>query len=97
VSTIKFDLQEDLEELRARVYLSTKVKVTKKELLEIVFRVGMKHIPQILEEIKPQKTTLDDKTIESILELAEDFGPGTESLSSRVDEIVYDLKKENEK
>ncbi len=97
VSTVKFDLQEDLEELQARIFLSTKVKLTKKEVLELVFRIGAKDFQQIINEIKPQSNTLDNKTIESILELVEDFGPGTENLSGQVDEIVYGFNKENKK
>lgn len=94
VSTVKFDLQDDLEELRARIYLSTKVKLTKKEVLELVFRIGAKDFQQIINEIDPQTDTLDNKTIESIHDLIEDFGSGTENLSSRVDETVYGFKKE---
>ena len=97
VSTVKFDLQEDLEELQARIFLSTKVKLSKKEVLELVFRIGAKDFQQIINEIKPQSNTLDNKTIESILELVEDFGPGTENLSVQVDEIVYGFNKENKK
>jgi hypothetical protein len=94
VSTVKFDLHEDLEELQARIFLSTRVKLTKKEVLELVFRIGTKDFQKIIEEIKPQANSLDEKTIESVLELVEDFGPGTEDLSSRIDEITYGFKKE---
>jgi len=97
VSTVKFDLHEDLEELQARIYLRTKIKLTKKEVLELVFRIGTRNYEQIINEIKPQGSKLDDKTIESILDLVEDFGSGTEKLSTQVDEIVYGFKKENKK
>ena len=35
VSTVKFDLQEDLEELQAKIYLDTKKKLSKKDILEL--------------------------------------------------------------
>ena len=77
--------------------MSTKVKLTKKEVLELVFRIGTKNYQQLIDEIKPKEEKIDDKTIDSVLKLVEDLGPGTESLSSQVDEVVYGFRKEKKK
>ncbi len=89
MSTVKFDLQDDLEELQARLYLDTRVKLTKKQILELVFRIGRDHYDRLVQEIRSKECPLDDKTIKKILSMTEDFGAGSEDLSSRVDEIVY--------
>ena len=93
VSTVKFDLQEDLEELQARIYLDTKKKLSKKDILELAFRIGAKNYEQLINEIQQRKTSLDDNIIESVLTFASDFGEGTEKLSSQVNRIVYDLER----
>ncbi len=93
VSTVKFDLQEDLEELQARIYLDTKKKLSKKDILELTFRIGAKNYEQLIHEIQQRKTSLDDNVIESVLTFASDFGEGTEKLSSQVNKIVYDLER----
>ncbi|MBD3159418.1 MAG: hypothetical protein GF309_11560 [Candidatus Lokiarchaeota archaeon] len=89
MSTVKFDLQDDLEELQARLYLDTGKRLTKKEILELVFRIGTENYDRIVSEIQAGEVPLTDETIQEILSLAEDLGPGSEDLSSRVDEIVY--------
>lgn len=89
VSTVKFDLQDDLEELQARLYLDTGKRLTKKALLELVFKIGAKDYNRILSEVQAGEVPLTDETIQEILSLAEDLGPDSEDLSSRVDEIVY--------
>lgn len=93
VSTVKFDLQEDLEELQARIYLDTKKKLSKKDILELTFRIGAKNYEQLIYEIQQKKTSLDDNVIESVLTFASDFGEGTEKLSSQVNKIAYDLER----
>jgi hypothetical protein len=89
VSTVKFDLKEDLEELQARLYLDTRKRLTKKEILEIVFRIGLENYNLIVNEVRLKELPLDDETIKKVLSLAEDLGPGSENLSSRIDEVVY--------
>ncbi len=42
LSIVKFGLQDDLEELQARIYLET-VRLTKKELLELIFKIDLEH------------------------------------------------------
>lgn len=93
VSTVKFDLQEDLEELQARIYLDTKKKLSKKDILELTFRIGTKNYEQLINEIQQKKTSLNDNIIESVLIFASDFGEGTEKLSSQVNKITYDLER----
>jgi len=89
VSTVKFDLKDDLEELQARLYLDTRKRLTKKEILEIVFRIGLENYELIVNEVRLMDYPLDDDVIEKVLSLAEDFGPGSEDLSSNVDDVVY--------
>lgn len=89
VSTVKFDLKDDLEELQARLYLDTRKRLTKKEILEIVFRIGLENYDLIVKEVRLKELPLDDDTIKKILSLAEDLGQGSEDLSSKVDEVVY--------
>lgn len=92
VSTVKFDLHDDLEELQARIYLDTKKKLSKKEILELVFRIGAQNYDQILKALQPEEKSLDDQIIQSVLAYSEDFGEGTENLSSKVDAIVYRME-----
>lgn len=89
VSTVKFDLKDDLEELQARLYLDTRKRLTKKEILEIVFRIGLENYDLIVNEVRLMDYPLDDDVIEKVLSLAEDLGPRSEDLSSRVDDVVY--------
>ena len=89
MSTVKFGLHDDLEELQARLYLDTRKRLSKREILELVFRIGLEHYDLIVEEIKSAEQPLDDDTIKRVLSMAEDLGPGSEDLSSRVDEVVY--------
>lgn len=86
---MKFDLKDDLEELQARLYLDTRKRLTKKEILEIVFKIGLENYALIVKEVRMKELPLDDNTIVKVLSLAEDFGPGSEDLSSKVDEVVY--------
>jgi hypothetical protein len=89
MSTVKFDLQDDLEELCARLYLDTRKRLTKKEALELVFKIGLENYDLIVREVQARDHPLDDEVIKKVLALAEDMGPGSEDLSSRVDETVY--------
>jgi len=89
VSTVKFDLKDDLEELQARLYLDTRKRLTKKEILEIVFRIGLENYELIVNEVRLMDYPLDDAVIEKVLSLAEDLGPGSEDLSLSVDDVVY--------
>jgi len=89
VSTVKFDLQDDLEELQARLYLDTRNRLTKKEILELAFRIGLQNYDLIVKNVQSGEQPLCDETIQKVLSLAEDLGPGSEDLSSKVDEVVY--------
>ena len=52
MSTIKFDKQDELNELIARIYLDTNKKFTKKALLEIIFELGTEDYYALLDKIK---------------------------------------------
>ncbi|MHA1881962.1 MAG: hypothetical protein ACTSUO_02840 [Candidatus Thorarchaeota archaeon] len=89
MTTVKFDLKDDLEELQARLYLDTRKRLTKKEILEIVFKMGMENYDLIVKYLQSNEQPLTDETIKKILSLTEDMGEGSEDLSSKVDDIVY--------
>lgn len=89
VTTVKFDLKDDLEELQARLYLDTRKRLTKKEILEIVFKMGMENYDLIVKYLQSKEQPLTRETIKKVLSLAEDMGEGSEDLSSKVDDIVY--------
>jgi hypothetical protein len=55
MSTIKFDNLERIDELIARIYLDTKHKLSKKELLNIIFELGIRDYPLLLRKIKEPK------------------------------------------
>ena len=52
MATIKFDKQDELDEIIARIYLDTNKKFTKKELLEIIFELGIQDYHALLNKIK---------------------------------------------
>ena len=89
MSTVKFDLQTDLEELQARIYLDTKKKVTKKDILELTFKIGAKNYNRLIEEIEKEDQSISLEKVNEILINAMDFGEGTENLSRDVDAILY--------
>ena len=89
MSTVKFDLQDDLEEIKAKIYLDTHKKLTKKQVLELIFRIGKRNYEDILRELQTHNQPLSDKTVKQIHTLAEDFGSGTEDLSKRINELCY--------
>ncbi len=89
MSTVKFNLQEELEELQAKIFLETKRKFSKKELLELVFQIGAKNYTQIINEVKKESKPVTDELIQEILSLSEDLGKGSETLSLNVDKIAY--------
>jgi hypothetical protein len=89
VTTVKFDLKDDLEELQARLYLDTRKRLTKKEILELVFKMGLENYDLIVESLRSREQPLSDETIKKVLSLAEDMGKGSEDLSSKVDETIY--------
>ncbi|OLS21302.1 MAG: hypothetical protein HeimC3_36190 [Candidatus Heimdallarchaeota archaeon LC_3] len=90
MSTVKFDLQDELDEIQARVYLEKKIKLTKKEILELIFKIGLEQYEEILKRVDNRQQKIDDTLIEEILSLSEDFGVGSEDFSSKLDEILYE-------
>ncbi len=89
MSTVKFDLQTDLEELQARIYLDTRKKLTKKDILEITFKIGAKNYNQLIEEIEKGNRSISPEKVNEILIDVMDFGEGTENLSQDIDTILY--------
>ena len=90
MSTVKFDLQDELNSFQARIYLDTKHKMSKKEVLELVFKVGSSNYDQILQQVRNMdQDDLSDEIIERIAGMGIDFGDGTERLSTEIDRILY--------
>ena len=90
MSTVKFELQDDLNELQARIYLATKKKLSKKEILELTFNFSKNNFDRLISLIlEEDQGELNDNDIKDILSLASDLGKDTENLSSEVDDIVY--------
>ena len=89
MAVMRFDLQDKLEELQARIYLDTRKRPSKKELLELIFQIGLENYDLIIQRVLSNKKTLDKQTIKKVLSMAEDLGPGSEDLSLREEDIVY--------
>jgi len=51
MATIKFDRQNELDEIIARIYLDTNKKFTKKDLLEIIFELGIQDYHALLNKV----------------------------------------------
>jgi len=51
MATIKFDRQDELDKIIARIYLDTNKKYTKKDLLEIIFELGIQDYNALLHKI----------------------------------------------
>jgi hypothetical protein len=90
---VKFDLQSDLEELQARIYLETKKKLTKKDILEMTFKIGAKNYNQLINEIERKNQSISSEAIEDLLQQTFDFGEGTENLSEEVDLTLYQKQR----
>ena len=92
VSTVKFELQDDLNELQARIYLATKKKLSKKEILELTFNFSKNNFDRLISLIlEEEQGELNDNDIKDILSLTSDLGKDTENLSSEVDEVESSL------
>jgi len=64
VATIKFDRQDELDRLIARIYLDTNKKYTKKDLLELIFEIGIQDYNALLNKIRNIDTS-DSKDLRS--------------------------------
>ena len=52
MSVIKFDHQEQLDELAAKIFLDTRFKLSKKKLLEIIFDLGKEDYDKLVEKVR---------------------------------------------
>ena len=64
MATIKFDRQDELDRLIARIYLDTNKKYTKKDLLELIFEIGIQDYNALLNKIRNIDTS-DSKDLRS--------------------------------
>ena len=68
MDTIKFTRHDELDHLLARIYLDTKRKLTKKELLEIIFEVGIQDYHYLIKKILHPETLEDDTLRQKFIE-----------------------------
>ncbi|MCF2135890.1 MAG: hypothetical protein K9W43_01500 [Candidatus Thorarchaeota archaeon] len=87
--TTRFDIQDDLEEVQARLYRATGTMLTRKEIKAIISKIGSEQYDLIYQAIKSREKPLDDVIVEKVLSLSEDLGRGSDDLSERIDEITY--------
>lgn len=59
MSAIKFDRQDELNELAAQLFLDTRHKLSKKELLEFVFNIGKRDYDELVSEVNKAKSPHD--------------------------------------
>ncbi len=59
MNTIKFDHHDELDLLLAQIYLDTKQKLSKKDLLEIIFEVGTQDYQNLIRKILKQDNYQD--------------------------------------
>jgi hypothetical protein len=59
MATIRFDRQDELDALIARIYLDTRQKLSKKELLEIIFEVGIQDYHLLVKKVQEPKKSVD--------------------------------------
>ena len=89
MSTVKFDAQKDIDELQARIYLDTNIKLTKKQIVEIFFKFGKLHYNEIIANLKSEQRPITDDLIDDIINNSYDWGVGSEKSSMSVDEVLY--------
>ena len=94
VSTVKFELQDDLNELQARIYLGTKKKLSKKEILELTFNFSKNNFDRLISLIlEEEQGELNDNDIKDILSLTSDLGKDTEKKLDFFDEDTKSWRK----
>lgn len=90
MSSVKIQDKNQLERLAATIFLKTGKKFTQQELLSKCVQFSYEKLDELLMKIMKENRKW---TQEEIAELNEtfimDFGDGTETLSSEVDDIVY--------
>jgi hypothetical protein len=61
MSSVKIDRHSEINELLAKIYLDTKLKLSKKELLEIIFDINYEDYGLLVQRIKSrlQRDNLD--------------------------------------
>ncbi len=84
MATIKFDRQDELDELIARIYLDTNKKFTKKDLLELIFELGIQDYHLLLDKVQnPQEkddSNLRKKFIDTFCGVLSDEEPDSEEV-----------------
>lgn len=89
MATVKFNNQELLKRLQARILLETNISLTQQEILELSIDLVSENIDLILKKIKIGCNIVSDEQIKSILQLSSDWGEGTEDSSKSIDEHLY--------
>jgi len=82
---VRFSKTDQLDELRAKIYLDSHINLSKKELLEIIFDIGIEDYGKIVETIKQRNTEKEDN-VEMRKDFIEQFN-GCISLEEDEDEV----------
>ena len=53
---IKFDRQDELDELAAKIFLDTRYKLSKKKLLELIFDLGKEDYDRLIEKVRSSQS-----------------------------------------
>ncbi len=64
MTAVKIDRSDEIDELLTKIYLDTGIKLSKKELLEIIFDQSSSNYEKLLSAIQKTKTTV--KMIDTI-------------------------------
>lgn len=61
MATVKFGLQEELNELQAKLLLRTKCKFSKQQILETIYFIGSKNMDQLVDMLMESKDEMPQK------------------------------------
>ena len=61
MATVKFGLQEELNELQAKLLLRTKRKFSKQQILETIYFIGSKNMDQLVDMLIKSKDEIPQK------------------------------------
>ena len=61
MTTVKFGLQEELNELQAKLLLRTKRKFSKQQILETIYFIGSKNMDQLVDMLIEPKDEIPQK------------------------------------
>ncbi len=94
MSSVKISRKDQLEKLAAKILLKTGKKITQQELLALCVQYSDENLDEFILQVTKENRKWDAEEIKQLeMEFIEDFGEGTETLSSDVDKILYGDEK----